>query len=101
MDYLKKYNLSEEDIAEFLNVIEERGLTESNFRFNSSKIEEILDIFVELGVRNIFELIITAPEMFYDPISSIKRRINSYPNKTELARLINEDINNLALVNLI
>ena len=101
MDYLKDYNLSDEQITEFLSVIEERDLSESNFRFNIPKIREILDIFIDLGVNNIYELLINAPEIFYASVSSIKKKIDSYPDKDELARLINDDIYNLALIKLI
>ena len=39
--------------------------------------------------------------MFYDTVSSIKARLDSYGNNEELAKLINEDPYNLSIVDLI
>jgi len=57
-------------------------------------------LFVSLGVKNIYEIIITSPSMFCDTVTSIKKRLDSYDDKEELARLLNENPNNLFLVDL-
>ena len=43
----------------------------------------------------------TSPLMFRDTVNSIKNRINKYNDKSELARLLNEDANYLSLVGLL
>ena len=70
------------------------------FLYNEEKVKTILDLFVNLGVKNIYDIIITNPYMFYDTISSIETKINGYKDKNELARLINEDPNNLEIIHL-
>ena len=43
----------------------------------------------------------TNPGLFYDTTSSIKKRIDKYEDKSELARLLNEDPDNLSLIGLL
>ena len=100
MSYLKKYNLSDEQINNFENLIKERGLNIDVFKYDSKEIMCILDLFVEIGVYNIYNIIMTNPSMFRDTISSIRNRINKFEDKAELARLLNEDAENLSLVGL-
>ena len=38
--------------------------------------------------------------MFYYPVSSIRRKIDAYEGKKELARKLNEDPENLELIHL-
>jgi len=101
MNYLKNYNLLEEQINNFEKLIKERGLNIDTFKYDPEKIVSILDLFVSIGVTNIYGIITTNPSMFRDTVSSIKNRINKYENKDELARLLNEDGNNLSLIGLI
>ena len=101
MDYLKNYNLSDEQINNIEKIIEERGQNIDTFKYDHEKIISILDIFVSIGVKNIYGIITTNPSMFRDTIRSIKNRINKYEDKNELARLLDEDSNNLSLVGLL
>lgn len=101
MNYLKNYNLSDEQINNIEKIIKERGQNIDTFKYDPEKIISILDIFVSIGVKNIYGIITTNPSMFRDTIRSIKNRINKYENKNELARLLDEDSNNLSLVGLL
>ena len=100
MNYLKKYNITDEEINDIIKVLEVAEVNVDMFRYNEEKITGVLDLFYNIGVRNIYEVIITNPYMFYDTIRSIKVRIDSYKDKEELARLINQDARNLDLIGL-
>ena len=94
------YGLSEEEIVAFKNKIDEEEMDINIFLYNDKKVKEILDLFYNIGVRNICAIINRAPYMFYDPVSSIRRKIDAYEDKEELARKLNEDPENLELIHL-
>ena len=100
MEYLKNYNLSDLQINELEEILKEQDVIDT-FKYEPEKVTSILDLLVSLGVRNIYDIIISSPLMFLDTVSSIKTRVNSYEDKNELARLLNEDSTNLSLVGLL
>ena len=101
MNYLKNYNLSDEQIQNIENAIKEHNVNKDIFEYDSEKITDILNLFLSIGVTNLYNIIITNPSMFCDTVSSIKNRINKYENKYELARLLNDDALNLNLIGLL
>ncbi len=101
MDYLKKYGINEIEIEQIKQMINERKIDIDQFTLGSDKVIKILDIFVRLGINNIYDIIMINPYMFFETIDSIKDRIDSYDNKEELSKLINEDASNLSLVSLL
>lgn len=100
MNYLKNYNITDEQIKDIERVLAERNVNIDLFVYDPEKIIAILNLFVEIGVTNLYDIIITSPSMFCDTIRSIKLRIDNYGNKTELGRLLNEDASNLFLADL-
>ena len=100
MDYLKDYNINDEQIKNILQELKEAEVNIDIFLYNKEKVKSILDLFKNIGVRNFYEIIITNPYMFYDTVTSIATKINGYRDKNELARLINEDPNNLDIIHL-
>lgn len=101
IDYLKEYGLTDEQITSFKDLIQNNNLSIDTFEFNIESVKEILDLFVDIGVTNIYGIMITNPGLFYDTTSSIKKRIDKYEDKSELARLLNEDPDNLSLIGLL
>lgn len=101
MKYLEDYDVTEEQIEIIKNVLKESDVDEDIFIYSPEKVCKILDLFKGIGVNNIFNVIVTSPAMFYDTVSSIKARLDSYCNNEELAKLINEDPYNLSIVDLI
>ena len=101
MDYLKKYNLTDEQINNIRNVILERNIDIDIFEYNEEEIMSMLDLFTSIGVTNIYGIMIENPDLFRDTYSSIERRINAYPDKSELARLLNENAENLKLIGML
>ncbi len=101
MDYLKKYGISDDDINNLEKLIIERGQNLDTFKYDPEVIINILDLFVSIGVTNIYGIMTTNPSIFRDTFSSIKRKIDSYENKSELAMLLNDDPENLNLIGLL
>ena len=95
-DYLEKY-LSLEEIKS----LDDIDINHDTFMYDGEKISSILDIFYDMGVKNIYNLIKTNPYLFSDTLTSITKRIGDYPNKEELAKLLDEDPHNLSLVGLL
>lgn len=98
MDYLKNYNINDEQIRNLEKVIRSESSNIDLFMFEPEIITNILDLFTSIGVTNIYGIIMTCPSMFCDTIESIKKRIDKYEDKTELARLLNDDPSNLILI---
>lgn len=100
MNYLKDYGITDEEIKNIEKVLEVAEVNIDIFLYNDEKVKKILDLFKNIGVKNIYDIIITNPYMFYDTIKSIETKINGYNDKNELARLLNEDPNNLDIIHL-
>ncbi len=100
MDYLKEYGITDEQIKNIEKILEVAEVNIDIFLYNEEKVKEILNLFKNIGVNNFYDIIITNPYMFYDTVRSIATKINGYRDKNELARLINEDPNNLEIIHL-
>ncbi len=95
MDYLTKYNLTNEDIKDIINSIDEDDKLE--LELNEERVSSIIDYFLSLGLTNIKDIIITKPNLFYDDVNSIKMRIEKYSN-TNIIELLKEDPINFDLI---
>lgn len=95
MDYLTKYNLTNEDIKDIINSIDEDDKLE--LELNEERVSSIIDYFLSLGLTNIKDIIITKPSLFYDDVNSIKMRIEKYSN-TNIIELLKEDPINFDLI---
>ena len=95
MDYLTKYNLTNEDIKDIINSIDEDDKLE--LELNEERVSSIIDYFLSLGLTNIKDIIITKPSLFYDDVNSIKMRIEKHSN-TNIIELLKEDPINFDLI---
>ena len=100
MNYLMDYGINEDEIKNIAVILNKADVNIDMFIYNEEKIMKILDLFKNIGVTNIYDIIITNPYMFCDTVSSIEKKLNSYENKEELADLLNKDASNLELVHL-
>lgn len=101
MNYLKEYNITEEQIEEIDNYFTKTYGSSDVFKYEVEKVKSILDMFRKLNINNIYDVIMSGSDMFFDTAQSVKRRLDKYPNQEELSKLINADANNLKLVDLI
>lgn len=87
MDYLKKYNLNDEDINEIINNIDENDRLE--YDVHEEKICKILDYLTKREI-NIKNLLINKSYLFYTEPKVLIDKLNSIPND-ELLK-VNEDV---------
>ena len=95
MDYLTKYNLTNEDIKDIINSIDEDDKLE--LELNEERVSSIIDYFLSIGLTNIKDIIINKPNLFYDDVNSIKERIEKHSN-TNIIELLKEDAINFDLI---
>lgn len=97
MEYLKIFNLTDEDIKDITNSIDEMDINEISMK--EEKVIEILKYFISIGITNIKDIIIYKTYLLYDDIETIKDKFNKYSN-INIIKLINEDAVNLELIGL-
>lgn len=95
MEYLEKYNLTNEDIENIISNIDEQDILE--IEYNQKRVEEIIEYLLSIGIKDIKTILMYKTNIFYDDIDSIKRRVEEY-NGIDLIELINEDIINFDLI---
>lgn len=95
MNYLKKYNLTAEEISYLENNLSTNDYQE--FILKEDKITKIIDYLISIGLSNIKEIILYKPNLFYDSLSTIIKSFTESSNP-DLITLINEDANNLDLI---
>ena len=97
MEYLKIFNLTDEDIKDITNSIDEMDINEISIK--EEKVIEILKYFISMGITNIKDIIIYKTYLLYDDIETIKDKFNKYSN-INIIKLINEDAVKLELIGL-
>lgn len=97
MEYLKIFNLTDKDIEDITNSIDEMDINEISMK--EEKVTEILKYFISMGITNIKDIIIYKTYLLYDDIETIKEKFNKYSN-INIIKLINEDAVNLELIGL-
>ena len=90
MDYFKNYGLTNEDITEIENFIDNDDI--NNYYVNEIRVIEILDYLKSIGINNIKDILKYKSNMFYESVKTIKKNI---PNDKIIIELINEDYQNL------
>jgi len=98
MNYLKEYNLDDEQIKDVEKRLDKENLIDL-FIYDKDKIIKILDIFRSIGINNFYGIIITNPYLFCDTIDSISVRIKEFNDNKALAELINKDALNMYFAN--
>lgn len=93
MDYLEKYNLTEMDINDLKELLDEKDINE--LTLNEVGIKEILDYLNNIGIKNIKDVLITAPYIIYSNIEILKNELNE-----EAVKLINENTNYIEKLNI-
>jgi len=101
MNYLKRYGINDEQINRIIKAINDSDVNIDIFEYEEEYVIDILNLFVDLGVTNLYEIIVTKPSIFCESYEYIKSKIDSYGDKVKLARLLNEDAYNLELIGLL
>lgn len=96
MNYLKKYSLSNEDIKDIENNLDDMDI--NLLYVNEDKVIDIIDYLVSIGFTNIKDLLMYKTNLFYIKLDVIKARIDK--DKDNIINEINKDINYLDKVGL-
>ena len=88
MDYLKQYNLTDNDINEIINNLDEKDLLE--YDVHEENITKILDYLVKRNI-NIKPLLMNKSYLFYADADKIISVLDSIEDKDLIK--INDDIN--------
>lgn len=96
MNYLKKYSLSNEDIKDIENNLDDMDI--NLLYVNEDKVIDIIDYLVSIGFTNIKDLLMYKTNLFYVKLDVIKARIDK--DKDNIINEINKDVNYLYKVGL-
>lgn len=96
MNYLKKYSLSNEDIKDIENNLDDMDI--NLLYVNEDKVIDIIDYLVSIGFTNIKDLLLYKTNLFYIKLDVIKARIDK--DKDNIINEINKDVNYLDKVGL-
>lgn len=96
MNYLKKYSLSNEDIKDIENNLDDMDI--NLLYVNEDKVIDIIDYLVSIGFTNIKDLLMYKTNLFYIKLDVIKERIDK--DKDNIINEINKDVNYLDKVGL-
>lgn len=94
MDYLRRYNLSSKDIEDIKNKLDEQDILE--IEANEERVNAIIQYFYSRGIKNIKDIFMCKPSIFYDSVESIKERLDKCD--VAIINLINEDAYNFDLI---
>lgn len=97
MDYLKKYNLTDEDLQEIYENLSYENW--SNITGSSTKVKGVLDYLASIGITNFKDIFLYKPSVFYLYAEDIKKYIEEceYP---DIIEKLKEDIYNFELFGL-
>ena len=96
MNYLKKYSLSNEDIKDIENNLDDMDI--NLLYVNEDKVIDIIDYLVSIGFTNIKDLLMYKTNLFYIKLDVIKARVDK--DKDNIINEINNDVNYLDKVGL-
>lgn len=96
MNYLKKYSLSNEDIKDIENNLDDMDI--NLLYVNEDKVIDIIDYLVSIGFTNVKDLLMYKTNLFYIKLNVIKARIDK--DKDNIINEINKDVNYLDKVGL-
>lgn len=97
MDFLKKYNISDEDI----NIISNNNYSNiiNVIILNKDNVCSIIDYLLSIGIENetLAQMLSDRLDLFIKPVSEIKASFEKF-NVENLVTIINDDIVNLKFV---
>ena len=92
IDYLKKYNLTDEDLNEIKTVFNKDII--NNFEIMMDNVCLILDELRSIGVTNIKNMILNRPDICFSDLESLREKIAKF-DKELIKYVIENDPNNL------
>ena len=97
IDYLKKYNLTDEDISYLHQYLKETSLT--NFEVMRLNVEEVLTYLKDIGVINLFGIIKERPDICFRETTDLKIEIEKL-DKNLIVFIMNNTLDDLVNFNI-
>lgn len=97
MEYLKQFNLTNEDIDDIFNAIDDMDINE--LIMHESRVIAIIKYFNSIGLYDLKSILIARPNLFYEEVEYIKNGFEKY-GVEQAVSLINENIMNFDLIGL-
>lgn len=97
MEYLKQFNLTDEDIDDICNTIDDMDINE--LIMHESRVMAIINYFNSIGLHDLKSILIVRPNLFYEDVEYIKSGFEKY-GVEQAVSLINENIMNFDVINL-
>ena len=99
MDFLKKYNISDNDI----NIIKNNNYESviNTIIFNQANVCSVIDYFVSIGIENstLAQMLSDRLDLFLKSVDDIKDSLEKY-NVSNIVTIINDDIANLKFLDM-
>lgn len=89
IDYLKDYEMSNEDIAEIKGRFDEKNIY--NLGIMKDNVCEILDYLKEIGVTNFKNIILYRLDLCFMDLTYLKKQISKYDTKL-IVYIMNNDV---------
>jgi hypothetical protein len=97
MDFLKKYDISDED----LNIIKNNNYEDviNVIIYNKNNVCSVIDYFLSIGIDipTLSQILSDRLDLFIKPVDSIRESFEKY-NVSNLVTIINDDIANLKFI---
>ncbi len=94
MEYLKKYDLTDEDIMDITQRLDDDDRIE--IELNEPRVTAIIDYLLSIGITNLKDILIYKTNIFYDGLDSLKDTLSECD--TNMIALLNADVFNFDLI---
>ena len=97
MNYLKQFNLSDDDLNEIYD-----SLSDEDWQFVSAtkiQIEDLLEYLISIGITNIKDIFLYRPNVLYQYAEDMEQYIKDCKDE-DIVNKINEDVENFELLGL-
>ena len=95
MNYLKKFNLSDEDLDEIYD-----SLSDEDWQFvtaTKTQVGDLLEYLISIGITNIKNIFLYRPNVLYQYAKDMKKYIEE-SQISDIVQKINEDVDNFDLL---
>ena len=97
LDYLKEYDLSDDQIKDIINTYDNDLL--KNLNFSKKNVKEIIKYLLDFGAEDIYSIIKNRIDLLFLPLSLVKQNFTKL-DKNMLVYLLNNSIDDLIYYNI-
>ena len=97
LNYLKEYDLSDDQIKDIINTYDNDLL--KNLNFSKKNVKEIIKYLLDFGAEDIYSIIKNRIDLLFLPLSLVKQNFTKL-DKNMLVYLLNNSIDDLIYYNI-